>query len=166
MNFTGLTAGAPYSYVAYAINAVGTSLTSTDYFTTSQITPTGVTTNAATSVNSYYVTLNGSGNPNSYATTGHFRIYTSDPSNCTSDSGGSRVPALSSDDISLGSDSSSHNFSYTTTLGEPFYLTPQTQYWYCAYGVNSNGTTGGSSTQTFTTPDGPAILAMHRLQAT
>jgi hypothetical protein len=156
VNATGLTGNITYHYRAYATNSVGTSYTSDDTFTTLSTLPTGVTTNAATSVNSYYVTLNGSGNPNSYATTGHFRIYTSNPSNCTSDSGGSRVPALSTDDISLGSDSSSHNFSYTTTLGEPFYLTPQTQYWYCAYGVNTNGTTGGSSTQTFTTPDGPA----------
>lgn len=155
---TGLTSGTTYHYRAYATNSVGTSYTTDDTFTTLSTTPTSVSANTATNVNSYYVTLNGSANPNGYTTTGHFRIYTSNPGSCTSDSGGTRVPVSTAgtDDVSVGSDSLSHNFSYTTTYENPGYLTPQTQYWVCAYGINTNGTTGSSSVGTFTTPDGPA----------
>jgi hypothetical protein len=120
--------------------------------------PIGVSANTTTNVNSYYVTLNGSANPNGATSTGHFRIFTTQPSNCNSDSGGSRVPVSSANDVSLGSSSTSQNFSYTTSFENPGYLTPQTQYWVCSYGVytSTSQTTGSSTVGTFTTPDGPA----------
>ncbi len=123
--------------------------------------PSGVTTNLAPSSTSLVATLQGSANPNNIATTGHFRVFSSNPVNCPSAADdvngvatGSRVPAISTNDpLITPQDASPHNFSYTTAYGNPYLLTPNTTYWYCAYAKNNNGTTVGGL-QSFTTIDG------------
>ena len=153
---TGLTQNTGYSYTAYATNTQGTAYTSASTFSTLNVNPTGVDTNSPTGVNSYYVTLSGVANPNSYTTTGHFRVYSTNPGNCNSDSGGIRYPQLSSNDISVGADTSPHTFTYTIPPSASTFLEPSTQYWYCSYAINTNGTTGGASAASFTTGDGPS----------
>lgn len=153
---TGLTQNTGYSYTAYATNTQGTAYTSASTFSTLNVNPTGVDTNSPTGVNSYYVTLSGVANPNSYTTTGHFRVYSTNPGNCNSDSGGIRYPQLSSNDISVGADTSPHTFTYTIPPNASTFLEPSTQYWYCSYAINTNGTTGGASAASFTTGDGPS----------
>jgi hypothetical protein len=147
-----------YHYRAYATNSVGTGYSTDDTFTTLNVAPTSVTATAYSDLLSYQITLNGSLNPNSSPARAHFRYYTSAP-NCTQDSGGVRVPSSSLADTVVGSDSSVHTFSYTTSVAVP--LIRQTNYWYCAYGDN-DAAPGSTSTSTaagyisFTTPDGPA----------
>lgn len=99
---------------------------------------------------SYYATLEGSANPNNFASYGFFRLYTSDPGSCT-DSGGTRYPSLEGSDSSLGSTGTSQNFSYEIGSG----LTPNTTYYYCAFARNAYGTVGSSGTALLATPDGP-----------
>lgn len=131
--------------------------TNTGFTVTYSPTASNVTTSSPTGTNSYYATLNGSANPNGFATTGHFRVFTTSPGNCSADSGGVRYPVLSAYDPSLGSGSTVANFSYTIPFDSSVtFLTPNTTYYYCSYAINANGTTGASSVQSFFTPFGPA----------
>jgi hypothetical protein len=136
---SGLSQVTNYYYTAYATNTQGTSYTSPDSFTTLNVNPTGVGTDPGSNVNSYFVTLNGAANPNGYATVGHFRVFPSNPNNCNSDTGGFRFPPIAPQDISVGSDTSPHNFSFTIPYNSGTFLTPNTKYWYCSYAVNTNG---------------------------
>lgn len=152
-----------YYYTAYATNSQGTSYTSVDSFTTLNVNPTGVGTDPGSNVNSYFVTLNGVANPNGYPTVGHFRVFDYNPTNCNSDANGApagknnfRFPPIAPQDISVGSDTSPHNFTFTIPYNSNNFLYPNTKYWYCSYAVNDNGTVGGASVQTFVTSDGPA----------
>lgn len=132
--------------------------TDTSFTVTYSPTASNVTTSAPSGLNSYYTTLNGSANPNGYATTGHFRVFTTNPGNCNSDTGGTgiiRYPALSANDPALGSGSTVANFSYTIPFNGTF-LTPNTTYYYCSYAINANGTTGATSVTSFFTPFGPS----------
>ncbi len=152
---TGLNADTLYHYRAYATNAVGTSYTTDDTFTTASNAPNSVTADAETNVGSFKVTLNGSANPNSLATTMHFRVLTSDPGTCaTNDTGGTRVPLLSGNDIALTTNAVTQQKSITTGYGNPSWLTPSTNYWYCTYATNSAGTTTSTTPQAFTTTSG------------
>lgn len=158
VNATGLTQNTLYHYRAYATNSVGTSYTTDDTFTTATIAPLSVTATAYSNLSSYKVTMNGSVNPNGSPTRAHFRYYTSAP-DCTSDSGGMRLPSASINDTVVGSDNSIHTFSYTNTDANP--LLRQTNYWYCAYADNdaapgSTSTSSSAGYVSFTTPDGPA----------
>lgn len=153
---SGLTQNTGYSFVAYAHNSVGYGYSNVGTFTTLNVNPTGVDTNSPTGINSYYVTLSGVANPNSSASTGHFRVYTTTPGNCNSDSLGIRYPQSSGNDVVIGADSSPHTFTYTIPPNANTFLEPNTQYWYCSFAINTNGTTGGATVATFTTGDGPA----------
>ena len=86
-------------------------------------------TGAATSVSYTTMTLNGTANPNGAATTGWFRIHTSNPGTC-SDSGGTRVPSSSGD--SLGAGSAAVAFDEAVTG-----LTAGTTYYVCAFASNA-----------------------------
>lgn len=157
VNVTSLEPETGYSYKAFGHNTQGYAYTSADTFTTLTNAPTGVTTNAETNLNSYKVTFNGTANPNGSQAYGYFRYFTSAP-NCTVDSGGYRVPSDSSQDYDLGNGSSPVNYSITSSSAVP--LTPNTNYWYCAYsrnvaaGEGSPGTAAAAGYDTFTTPDG------------
>lgn len=123
------------------------------------IVPISSTTDTPTGVNSFYATLRGAANPNGSQTYGHFRVYTTNPSNCNSDSGGFRFPELQSNDLDLGSGTSvvsAPTFQFTIPFNGSTFLLPNTTYWYCAYAIGSSGTVGASSVQTFSTIDGPA----------
>ena len=150
---TGLTPGTTYYVCAIASNSNGTGVGTPVSFATAVGTPTSVTTSTGESgVGSYYVTLNGSANPNNFASYGFFRLYTSDPGSCTDEDGEgiTRYPSAQGDDTSLGSTGTSQNFSYTIPSG----LTPDTaNYYYCAFARNAYGTVG-SSVASFSTPDG------------
>lgn len=125
--------------------------------------PSSVGTAANGTPQSYYLTLNGSANPYGVLTYGHFRVFTANPGNCSSDTGGTRYPEGTENfpDLNLGSgttlitDVTSPAFTYTIPLNASTFLNPNTTYWYCAYAVNSNGASGASSVVSFTTPDGP-----------
>ena len=157
VNVTGLTPNTPtYYYAAYATNTQGTSYTSTDTFSTPTNYPTGADTNSPSDVYSYYVTLSGVANPNTFTTTGHFRVYSTNPGNCNSDTGGIRYPQSSGNDLSVGEDNSPHTYTYTIPANANTFLEPNKQYWYCSFAINTNGTTGGATAATFTTPDGPS----------
>lgn len=107
---------------------------------------------------SYYATLEGSANPNNFASYGFFELYNSDPGSClVSDPQNppanfvARYPSLEGSDSSLGSTGTSQNFSYEIGSG----LTPNTTYYYCAFARNAYGTVGSSGTALLATPDGP-----------
>lgn len=165
INTISLSSNKKYYFRAYATNSVGTGYSPSDgvndNFTTLNITPISVSSLTQTGLTSYNATLQGSANPNGYDSTGHFRIFTSNPGNCTSDTGGLRVPQLLGDDIPLGAGSSIQPFSYTTNFNNGGWLSSLTSYWYCTYATNTNGTTGStlggtSGVVNFTTLDGPS----------
>ena len=151
-----------YYYRAYAYNSVGygydTTTPGANTFDTPNVNPTGVDTNSPTGVNSYYVTLSGVANPNSASSTGHFRVYPTNPGNCNNDSSGAniRYPHSPANDVVIGADTSPHTFTYTIPPSANTFLDPNTQYWYCSFAINTFGTTGGATVATFKTADGPA----------
>lgn len=151
-----------YYYRAYAYNSVGygydTTTPGANTFDTPNVNPTGVDTNSPTGVNSYYVTLSGVANPNSASSTGHFRVYPTNPGNCNNDSSGAniRYPQSPANDVVIGADTSPHTFTYTIPPSANTFLDPNTQYWYCSFAINTYGTTGGATVATFKTADGPA----------
>ena len=148
-NLLGNTA---YSYNAYATNSVGTSYV-LGTFSTVNPSPTTVGTSASGTPQSYYVTLNGSANPNGYQTYGHFRVFDYNPGNCNSDAGGApagnvniRYPegTVNFPDLNLGSGTSvvsAPTFSYAIPLNASNFLTPNTTYYYCAYAINTVSST-------------------------
>lgn len=161
---SNLLANTGYSYNAYATNSYGTVYVLST-FSTLNPAPTTVGTATSGTPQSYYVTLNGSANPNGYQTYGHFRVFNANPGSCSSDTGGTRYPegTVNFPDLDLGAGTSvvsAPTFSYTIPFNASNWLTPNTTYYYCAYAVNTvnstNYTTGGSGVVSFTTPDGPA----------
>lgn len=152
-----------YSYNAYATNSVGTGYT-LGTFSTVNPSPTTVGTSTSGTPQSYYVTLNGSANPNGHQTYGHFRVFPTNPGSC-SDIGGIRYPegTVNFPDLDLGDGTSvvsEPTFSYAIPLNASTFLTPNTTYYYCAYAINTVNstqyTTGASAVSSFTTRDGPA----------
>jgi hypothetical protein len=131
---TGLLPGTTYFFCAIVQNASGTAFGAIQSFTTPALAPT-VFTQAATMVTSSTGVLNGSATPNGASTTGYFRYWTFNPGSCFAGSG-IRVP--SSGGSALGAGNSSQNYSQTITG-----LTPGTQYWYCAFADNTQGTGTG-----------------------
>ncbi|MDX2010122.1 MAG: hypothetical protein SFW67_08030 [Myxococcaceae bacterium] len=131
---TGLLPGTTYFFCAIVQNASGTAFGSLLSFTTPALAPT-VFTQAATMVTSSTGVLNGSATPNGAPSTGYFRYWTFNPGSCFSGSG-IRVP--SSGGSALGSSNTSQNYSQTISG-----LTPGTQYWYCAFADNSQGSGNG-----------------------
>jgi len=87
-------------------------------------------------VTSTSAALNGTGNPNGEATTGLFRISTTNPVTCN-DTFGTRVPATSGTGLGSGTTNQSYQI---TTMG----LTPGTLYYFCAIAQSSVGTAFGS----------------------
>lgn len=147
---TGLSPDTTYYVCAFANNTHGTGAGSPVSFTTLPGAPT--TVNLGTpEVGSYFATLKASGNPNGFASYGFFRLYESNPGSCLDIDGvGTRYPSTEEDDASIGFGSSSQQFNIEIEEG----LTPQTQYYYCAFVKNAHGT-AASTVGSFTTPDGP-----------
>ncbi len=145
-SLSGLSPGTTYYYCAIAANTVGTGLGGVRSFTT-QSAPT-VRTLAATPVTATTATLNGSANPNGYATSGWFRYSTSNPGSC-SDSFGTRVPTTGG--VTLGSVTYAVGYSQSISA-----LSPGTTYYVCAIASSSIGTSFGS-VLSFTTPGGGII---------
>ncbi|MFZ5441130.1 MAG: beta strand repeat-containing protein [Myxococcota bacterium] len=143
---TGLQAGVTYYYCAIANNGIGTSYGNLLQFTTLVAVPS-VTTSAPASVTGTSATLQGTVNPNGAATTGWFRLASSNPGSCN-DAFGTRVPSSGGNNLGGGSTTVSHTWSTT--------LTPGTTYYYCAIAQNSEGTTLGNVVS-FTTPDIPSV---------
>ena len=106
------------------------------------VVPTA-TTSAATSVTATSVQLNGAGNPGGEATTGWFRLSTTNPGTCD-DVFGSRVPSTGG--TSLGSGVANAPYSVSTSG-----LLPGNTYFFCALTSNPSGTAFGGIL-TFTTP--------------
>ncbi|MFO0572609.1 MAG: hypothetical protein U1A78_01280 [Polyangia bacterium] len=146
-----LTPGTTYYYCAIASNAIGTSFGVIRSFTAPM--PPTTATLAATPVTATSATLNGSANPNGYATVGWFRYSTSSPGTCN-DVFGTRTPDTSG--TSLGSGNSGTPFSAAISG-----LSPATTYYFCAIASSAYGTSLGS-VLSFTTPPNPSI----RLPAT
>jgi len=154
---TGLTPGTTYYVCAIASNTNGTGVGSVQSFSTLTGAPTSVTTNQESGLGSYYVTLNGSANPNNYASYGFFRVYASNPGSCTN-SGGTRYPTDpgGADDISLGSGSTGQAFAHQAVGKiDVTDIDPGTPYWYCAFARNAyDSGVGASAVDSFTTPAG------------
>ena len=134
--------GSPYNAVArhytYELRAFGPSL---------PVPPT-VTTSPASDVSSYYAQLNGTANPNGFATTAWFRYSSTNPGSCN-DTFGYRYPELTNTQKSLGSGTSSVSFN---TAGVGLSHSRTTTYYYCAIAENSGGK-GFGSIVSYTTRD-------------
>lgn len=152
-NFPNTSSGTSYIYgLADVVFALSPTPTPT---TPPAQTPQSVTADTALSVGSYKATLVGSANPNNLATTMHFRLFTSNPGSCPADGGsGMRVPLLPEQDITLTTNNTTQQKTFTTGFGAPRWLTPSTNYWYCAYATNSAGTSPSSAPRAFTTLTG------------
>ena len=144
---TGLSSGTTYFYSAIAQNALGTSFGSLQQFTT-PLPPTAATS-AATSMTNVSAQLNGSGNPNSSATTGWFRYSLTDPGVCN-DTFGTRAP--SSGGSALGSGNSAQGYSQTVSG-----LTASTTYYFCAIASSVEGISFGAVLSFATTNTPPVI---------
>ena len=101
-SITGLSAGTSYFVCAIASNAEGTAFGAVLSLTTSDAPV--ASTSAATLLTSSSATLNGAANPNGATTTGWFRYSTTNPGACN-DIFGTRTPASSAADASLGAGS-------------------------------------------------------------
>ncbi len=146
---SGLSPATTYYFCAIASSAEGTSFGAVLSFTTAA-TPT-VTTNAATLVTSTSLTLNGSANPNLNASFGYFRYSLTNPGTCT-DSFGTRVPASSASDTSLGAGATP--VAYANSVGG---LAPGATYYYCALARNSFGTSFGAVLSVTTNANLPSV---------
>ncbi|MBE7451667.1 MAG: hypothetical protein HS111_23080 [Kofleriaceae bacterium] len=147
---TTLTPGTTYYYCAIASNSAGTGFGIVRTFATPA--PPTVATLAATPVTATTATLNASGNPNGFATTGWFRYTTTDPGAC-SDSFGVRAPA--SGGAGLGAGTAPVAFGQALTG-----LTPATTYYFCAIASSSIGTTLGEVLSFTTPPTQPAVTTL------
>ena len=139
----GLAAGTTYYFCAIATNSDGRGFGQVLSFTT--LAPPAVTTLAAFAVTATGATLNGSANPRGDSAYGYFRYSGSDPGTCN-DTFGTRVPASSASDSSLGAGSSAVSYSFAISG-----LTPATTYYSCAIARNAYGTSFGA-VLSFTTP--------------
>ena len=144
---TGLVQGTTYYFCAIASNAVGTRFGSPLSFTT-QSAPV-VVTSAVTTLGSTTVTLNGTANPRSDATTGWFRYATVNPVTCN-DTFGTRAPTTGGTSLGAGAVAAPYSQGLTgLSLG--------TTYYFCALASNANGTSVGT-VLSFTTTNVPTVL--------
>jgi MYXO-CTERM domain-containing protein len=143
---SGLASNTTYYYCAIAQNGAGTAFGTVQSFVT-PLAPT-VLTLAASSVASTSATINGSADPNGGATTGWFRVSSTNPGACD-DSFGTRAPASGGSD--LGSGSSAVAYAQALTG-----LAPSSTYYYCAIAANGVGTAFGD-VLSFTTPAAPTV---------
>ncbi len=156
LSLAGATSAVAMSTIIYSTNPAGTP-TTPNWTYSNAVFPLGtssglctynifvapnVTTNTATPVGSTTATLNGTGNPNGFATTGYFRYSTVSPGTCN-DTFGTRAPAAGG--TALGSGSAGVAFNQANSS-----LTAGTVYFYCAIANNSGGTAFGA-VQQFTT---------------
>jgi hypothetical protein len=141
----GLSPGTTYYYCAIGSNIEGLGFGAVLSFTTAA--PPSMTTAAATSVASTSATLNGSGIPNSSATTATFRYSTTNPGTCNNTFGSVTTAT------NLGAGVAS--VAYTRPIAG---LTPGTTYYYCAIGTNTYGT-GFGAVQSFTTPAAVPVVS-------
>ena len=100
--------------------------------------PPDVVTGTANPITTSSATLNGTGNPNWFATTGWFRYSTTDPVTCN-DSFGNKVPSVNAN---LGSGNSPVAYSHPLSG-----LPENTTYYYCALASNAYGTAVGGVVQ-------------------
>ncbi|HXT99862.1 MAG TPA: hypothetical protein VN903_02650, partial [Polyangia bacterium] len=148
---TGLMPGTTYYFCAITGNPSGNGFGSVLSFTTPG--PPAVVTTGATSIAATTALLNGTANPTAAATTGWFRLYTTDPGTC-SDSTGTRVPAgTSTQNLGMGTTPAAYSFNTNTAIS----LTPGTTYWYCALANNSLGTSVGAVVSFLTLPVVPTV---------
>jgi MYXO-CTERM domain-containing protein len=144
-SISGLSPGTTYYYCALGTNIEGLGFGAVLSFTTAA--PPTMTTAAATSLASTSATLNGSGIPNSSATTATFRYSTTNPGTCTNTFGTvTTATNLGSGVVSVA---------YTRPIAG---LTPGTTYYYCAIGTNTYGTSFGA-VQSFTTPSALPVVS-------
>jgi hypothetical protein len=147
---TNLVPGTVYYYCAIANNTVGDGFGVVRSFATPA--PPTVATLAATPVTATTATLNASGNPNGFATTGWFRYTTTDPGTCN-DTFGIRAPT--SGGAGLGSGTAAVAFAQALTG-----LAPATTYYFCAIASSSIGTTLGELLSFTTPPTQPAVTTL------
>ena len=126
---TSLNQSTLYHYRAYATNAINTSYTTDDSFTTTTFAAPAISTSAETNVDGTTTTLNGTVNPNSISTTAYFLW---GPANVSC----ANLPNFTTV-TSMGSGGS--NLPLTATV---YGLIPNQRYYYCAVSY-SNSTTGG-----------------------
>ncbi len=112
------------------------------------VAPTA-TTNAATSVTATSALLNGSGNPGSEATTGWFRVSTTNPGACD-DVFGVRVPSTGGTSLGSGAAVAAYSLSSTGLL-------PGTTYYFCAITQNGSGTAFGAMSSFSTSALAPTV---------
>jgi hypothetical protein len=110
------------------------------------IPPPTVTTNPATSITTTSITLNGTANPNNFATSGWFRYSATNPGTCNN-TFGVATPATS-----LGSGNTIIPFTQNITG-----LTAGTPYYYCALAQNTGGVGMGTVLNTTTTYLSPTV---------
>jgi len=149
-DISGLTAGETYTYRVAAKNSKGESLGEIVEFQTSPSVK-NLVTKPATNVSNDEATLNGSLDPDGFATTYYFEwgkdttygaVQPLDPASLTDTSAGDQ-------DVSAPLDN----------------LEPGVEYHYRLTATNSFGTTVGSD-QTFTTPQGPSITSFNAVNLT
>jgi len=150
VSYVALTPGTTYYYCAIASNGYGTAFGAVQTFTTPPVLPQ-VSTVSATNLTSTTATLNGSAIPGGATTTGWFRFSGSNPGIC-SDTFGTRLPATGGAD--LGAGNSSVPFTQDLTG-----LSPNTIYYYCAIGSNSQGIAYGAL-RSFTAPATPTVATL------
>jgi hypothetical protein len=110
------------------------------------IPPPTVTTNPATSITTTSMTLNGTANPNNFATNGWLRYSATNPGACNNTFGVATTPTA------LGSGNTNIPFSQSI-LG----LTSGTPYYYCALAQNTGGIGMGTVLNTITTYEVPTV---------
>lgn len=117
----------------YTINCSGASGSTSDSVVVTVGSPPTpiVVTNAATSVTGNSATLNGSANPNGFASTGYFRYSTTNPGTCN-DTFGTRSPSTGGTNLGSGTSSVAYSSSVSG-------LSANTTYYYCAIASNANG---------------------------
>ncbi|MCC6525909.1 MAG: hypothetical protein IT373_24895 [Polyangiaceae bacterium] len=144
---SGLSPGATYYYCAIAQNALGLSFGGLLAFTTTA-PPTTITL-PATPIGSTSATLNGSVNPNGYATTGWFRYSAVDPGACDTAFG------TATGVTTLGAGTS------PVALPQPITsLSPATTYYFCAIAQSAAGTSLGALLAFTTSAAPPSVTTV------
>ena len=146
----GLLPGTTYFFCAISGNSVGTGFGAVLSFTTPPTAPI-VSTFAATAVTGTSATLNGSANPRGAASTGWYRLDTTNPGACN-DTFGTRIPAAGG--TAVGSGNTTASFTEALTG-----LVPGTTYYFCAVANNAVGTSFGGLAS-FSTPNVPSVTTV------
>ena len=146
---SGLSPGTTYYYCAIASSAEGMSFGAVLSFTT-PTAPTAATV-AASSVTATTATLHGLGNPSNNAAYGYYRYSATNPGACN-DTFGTRIPATTSLDTSLGSGSTDVSYAQGITT-----LLPSTTYYFCAIVRNTYGTSFGAVLSFTTLANPPSV---------